>query len=215
MWLVPAAEGFHPFLRRITRDHGALLLVDEVMTGFRLARGGATELLGLEPDLVAFGKVLGGGFPLAAFGGPRAVMEQLAPVGPVYQAGTLSGNPVAVAAGLATLRLLDDAAYANLDAMATRLLDGWAAAFADAGVPVQLQRVASLFGLYVADRPVTGYAEAKQADHAAYARFFHGMLARGVYLPPSGYEAMFVSTAHTEADVDETVAAAREVAAGL
>jgi glutamate-1-semialdehyde 2,1-aminomutase len=216
MGLVPAADGFHAFLRRTTREHGALLLVDEVMTGFRLARGGATELLGLEPDLVAFGKVLGGGFPLAAFGGPRAVMEQLAPVGPVYQAGTLSGNPVAVAAGLAQLRLLDQAAYDRLDELATRLIDGWLDAFAEAGVAVRIQRVASLFGLYFTDEAdVVDYDGARRADHARYAAFFHGMLEHGVYLPPSGYEAMFVSTAHTEADVDATIDAARAVAPTL
>lgn len=215
MGLVPADDGYHAFLRGISRDHGALLLVDEVMTGFRLARGGATELLGLEPDLVAFGKVVGGGFPLAAFGGPREVMEQLAPVGPVYQAGTLSGNPVAVAAGLAQLRLLDQAAYDHLDAMATRLIDGWTAVFAEAGIPARIQRVASLFGLFFTGGPVRDYADAKAADHQRYAAFFHGMLAQGVYLPPSGYEAMFVSTAHTEADIDATVEAARAVAAEL
>lgn len=220
MGLVPAAEGFHAFLREITRAHGALLLVDEVMTGFRLARGGATELLGLEPDLVAFGKVVGGGFPLAAFGGPREVMEQLAPVGPVYQAGTLSGNPVAVAAGLAQLRLLDQAAYDRLDELATRLIEGWTAVFAEAGIPARIQRVGSLFGLFFGgehgtDEPVTDYEGAKRADHGRYARFFHGMLSRGHYLPPSGYEAMFVSTAHTEEDIDATVEAARAVAPTL
>jgi glutamate-1-semialdehyde 2,1-aminomutase len=215
MGLVPAEEGYHAFLRQISRDHGALLLVDEVMTGFRLARGGATELLGLEPDLVAFGKVVGGGFPLAAFGGPREVMEQLAPVGPVYQAGTLSGNPVAVAAGLTQLRLLDQAAYDRLDFLADRLIEGWTAVFADAGVPARIQRVASLFGLYFTDSPVTDYDAAKAADHDRYAAFFHGMLGQGVYLPPSGYEAMFVSTAHSEQDIDVTIEAARTVAATL
>lgn len=215
MGVVPASEGFHAFLREISRAHGALLLVDEVMTGFRLARGGAVELLGLEPELVAFGKVVGGGFPLAAFGGPREVMEQLAPVGPVYQAGTLSGNPVAVAAGLTQLRLLDEAAYAVLDARADQLVAGLAEAFAQAGVPAVLQREGNLFGLFFTAGPVTDYDGAKAADHARYARFFHGMLARGHYLPPSGYEAMFVSTAHTEEDIDATVEAARAVARTL
>ncbi len=215
MGLVPADEGYHAFLRRISRDHGALLLVDEVMTGFRLARGGATELLGLEPDLVAFGKVVGGGFPLAAFGGPRDVMEQLAPVGPVYQAGTLSGNPVAVAAGITQLRLLDQAAYDRLDALSARLRAGWAEVFAQAGIPAVIQHVGSLFGLYFTDGPVRDYEQAKAADHDRYAAFFHGMLSRGVYLPPSGYEAMFVSTAHTEADIDTTIETARAVAATL
>ncbi|HUG86421.1 MAG TPA: glutamate-1-semialdehyde 2,1-aminomutase [Euzebya sp.] len=215
MGLVPAAEGYLTFLREISQRHGALLLIDEVMTGFRLARGGAVELLGLQPDLVAFGKVVGGGFPLAAFGGSREIMEQLAPVGPVYQAGTLSGNPVAVAAGLTQLRLLDQAAYDRLDGLATRLIDGWTAVFADAGVPARIQRVASLFGLYFTDGPVTDYAGAKAADHDAYATFFHGMLGQGVYLPPSGYEAMFVSTAHTEDDIDATIGAAQAVVGSL
>lgn len=215
MGVVPAAEGFHDFLRTITRDHGALLLIDEVMTGFRVARGGATELLDLEPDLVAFGKVIGGGFPLAAFGGRREVMEQLAPVGPVYQAGTLSGNPVAVAAGLTQLRLLDEAAYVHLDAMADRLIAGWTTTFADAGIPARVQRVGNLFGVYFTDQAVTDYDGAKAADHERYAAFFHGMLAQGHYLPPSGYEAMFVSTAHTEEDIDATIAAAATVAPTL
>ncbi|CAN5172447.1 glutamate-1-semialdehyde 2,1-aminomutase [soil metagenome] len=215
MGLVPAAEGYHAFLREISRAHGALLLVDEVMTGFRLARGGAVELLDLQPDLVAFGKVVGGGFPLAAFGGPREVMEQLAPVGPVYQAGTLSGNPVAVAAGLTQLRLLDQAAYDLLDARASRLIEGWSAVFAEAGVSARIQRVASLFGLYFTATEVTDYEGANGADHATYARFFHGMLGQGVYLPPSGYEAMFVSTAPTEEDIDATIEAARAVAPSL
>ncbi|MGI9018633.1 MAG: glutamate-1-semialdehyde 2,1-aminomutase [Euzebya sp.] len=215
MGLVPAEEGFHAFLRDITRAHGCLLLIDEVMTGFRLARGGATQLLGLEPDLVAFGKVVGGGFPLAAFGGAADIMQQLAPVGPVYQAGTLSGNPVAVAAGLAQLRLLDAAAYDLLDRLATRLIQGWTRVFADAGVAVRIQRVASLFGLYFCSDPVADFQAAKAADHQRYARFFHGMLDRGVYLPPSGFEAMFVSTAHSEEDIDATIEAAQAVAPSL
>ena len=215
MGVVPAADGYHQFLRDITREHGALLLVDEVMTGFRLARGGATELLGLEPDLIAFGKVVGGGFPLAAFCGRREIMSQLAPVGPVYQAGTLSGNPVAVAAGLTQLRLLDADAYARLDALADRLIGGLLGAFADADVPACIQRAGNLFGLFFTGSPVTDYDGAKAADHDRYGRFFHGMLAEGHYLPPSGYEAMFVSTAHTEDDIDATVAAAARVAATL
>ena len=215
MGVVPAADGFHAFLRTITRDHGALLLIDEVMTGFRVARGGATELLDLEPDLLAFGKVIGGGFPLAAFGGRREVMSQLAPVGPVYQAGTLSGNPVAVAAGLTALRLLDADAYAHLDAMADRLIAGWEGVFADHGLPAQVQRVGNLFGVYFTSDPVTDYDGARAADHPRYAAFFHGMLGQGIYLPPSGYEAMFVSTAHTEEDIDATIAAAATVAPTL
>ncbi len=215
MGVVPAAPGYLEFLRAITRRHGALLLFDEVMSGFRVARGGMAERSGVTPDLVAFGKVVGGGFPLAAFGGPAAIMRQLAPEGPVYQAGTLSGNPVAVAAGLEQLRLLDAEAYKGLDARADRLLAGLTEAFAAAGVPALLPREASLFSIFFADEPVRDFDGAKAADHARYARFFNGMLERGHYLPPSGYEAVFVSLAHTEADIDATVAAAAEVAREL
>jgi glutamate-1-semialdehyde 2,1-aminomutase len=215
MGVVPAAEGFLELLRDITASDGALLLFDEVMSGFRVARGGMVELSGITPDLVAFGKVVGGGFPLAALGGRAEIMLQLAPEGPVYQAGTLSGNPVAVAAGLAQLRLLDDAAYRRLEELARRLMDGFAAAFADAGIPCRIPHVASLFGVFFSERDVGDYEAARAADHARYAAFFQGMLARGHYLPPSGYEAMFVSLAHTEADIDATVAAAAEEAREL
>ena len=215
MGVVPAEPGFLELLRRRTSETGSLLLFDEVLSGFRVARGGATELLGVTPDLVTLGKVVGGGFPLAAFGGSEAVMRHLAPEGPVYQAGTLSGNPVAVAAGLAQLRLLDDAAYAALQARADRLTGGLADAFASNGVAAQLQRVASLFGVFFADEPVRDYTGAKAADHGRWARFFNGMLARGHYLPPSGYEALFVGLAHSDEQLDATVAAAREVAVDL
>ena len=215
MGLVPPAEGFLQLLRDATSRHGALLCFDEVMTGFRVGRGGAAEHYGVRPDLVTLGKVVGGGYPLAAFGGRRDVMSQLAPEGPVYQAGTLSGNPVAAAAGLAQLRQLDDAAFATLGERADRLIDGLAEAFAAAGVAVQLPRVASMFGLFFADRAVSDFDGASAADHGLYARFFNGMLARGHYLPPSGYEVIFVSLAHTDADIDATVAAAKEVAQDL
>jgi glutamate-1-semialdehyde 2,1-aminomutase len=211
MGVVPPAPGFLQHLRDLTRTHGALLLFDEVMTGFRLARGGACEVFGITPDLVALGKVVGGGFPLAAFGGRADVMALLAPVGPVYQAGTLSGNPVAVAAGLTQLRLLDADVYTGLDQRADRVLDGMAKAFAEHGVPAQIPRVRSLAGLFFADAPVRDFDDARAADHDRYARFFHGMLDRGIYLPPSGYEAFFVSMAQTDADLDATVAAAAEV----
>ena len=215
MGVVPADEGFLAFLRQITSDHGALLLFDEVMTGFRVAKGGAGEHYGVVPDLVALGKVVGGGFPLAAFGGPRRIMSQLAPSGPVYQAGTLSGNPVAVAAGLTQLRLLTDDSYTHLNALADRLLDGLAKIFVDAEVAHQLPRVNSLCSVFFADAPIRTYADAKAADHDRYARFFRGMLDRGHYLPPSGYEALFVSTAHTAEDIDATLSAAEKVAAAL
>ncbi|HVM00323.1 MAG TPA: glutamate-1-semialdehyde 2,1-aminomutase [Egibacteraceae bacterium] len=216
MGVVPPEPGFLAFLHDVTTRHGALLCFDEVMTGFRLARGGAAELYGVSPDLVTFGKVVGGGFPLAAFGGSAEVMDHLAPVGPVYQAGTLSGNPVAVAAGQAQLGLLDGDAYALIDGLADRLVTGLAAAFAAAGVAAVVQRAGNLFGLFFTPPggdggPVRDYAGARAADHARYAAFFTGMLARGHYLPPSGYEALFVSLAHTPEDIDATVAAAAEV----
>ncbi len=215
MGVVPAEPGYLELLRLLTAEAGALLLFDEVLTGFRVARGGVAQLTGVTPDLVAFGKVVGGGFPLAAFGGPASVMSQLAPEGPIYQAGTLSGNPVAVAAGLAQLRLLDDAAYEGLRARADRLIDGLSGAFAAAGIGVQLPRCTSLFSVFFADAGVRDFDGAKAADHEAYARFFNGMLARGHYLPPSGYEAMFVSLAHTDDDLAATIAAAHEVAADI
>lgn len=216
MGVVPAKPGFLAFLREVTARHGALLCFDEVMTGFRVARGGAAELSGVTPDLAMFGKVVGGGFPLAAFGGRRDVLEQLAPVGPVYQAGTLSGNPVAVAAGQAQLRLLDAAAYARLDEVADRLITGLSAAFAAAGLPARLSRVGNLFSVFFGrGEPVRDYAGARAADHGTYAAFFTGMLDRGHYLPPSGYEALFVSIAHGDEDIDATVAAAGAVAGAL
>jgi glutamate-1-semialdehyde 2,1-aminomutase len=215
MGVVPAEAGFLEFLREITAANGALLLFDEVMSGFRVARGGAGEHSGVVPDLVALGKVVGGGYPLAAFGGSADVMRQLAPEGPVYQAGTLSGNPVAVAAGLAQLRLLDDAAYKGLADRADQLIEGLQGVFDAAGVPAAVPRVASLFSVFFTGEPVRDYAGARAADHGRYARFFNGMLARGHYLPPSGYEALFVSLAHTPEDIASTVAAAHEVARDL
>lgn len=218
MGVVPPEPGYLEFLREITRRHGALLLFDEVMTGFRVARGGVAELAGVLPDLVMFGKVVGGGFPLAAFGGRAEVMARLAPEGPIYQAGTLSGNPVAVAAGLAQLRLLDDEAYKGLNARADRLIAGFTEAFAAHGVSAVVPRTQSLFSVFFTapgQEAPRDFAEARACDHQRYARFFNGMLARGYYLPPSGYEAMFVSLAHTDDDLDATIAAAHEVIAGL
>jgi glutamate-1-semialdehyde 2,1-aminomutase len=210
MGVVPAADGFLAQLRAITARHGALLVFDEVITGFRVARGGMAERSGVTPDLVVLGKVVGGGFPLAAFGGRADVMSELAPAGGVYQAGTLSGNPVAVAAGLAQLRLLDDAAYHELDSLADRLAAGL-----EKALPAVVQREGNLLGLFFGDQPVTDYVGARAADHARYAAFFNGMLERGHYLAPSGYEAIFLSTAHTPDDIDATLAAAAEVAAHL
>ncbi|HYN16527.1 MAG TPA: glutamate-1-semialdehyde 2,1-aminomutase, partial [Actinomycetes bacterium] len=212
MGVVPPTPAFLAALRGETRRAGALLVLDEVMTGFRVHRGGATGLLALEPDLVTFGKVLGGGLPAAAYGGPADLLGLVAPEGPVYQAGTLSGNPLATAAGLATLSLLDDDAYRHLDGLAGALCDGLAEAFAASGVPARVQRAGNLFSVFMTAGEVGDYEQARRQDTAAYARFFHAMLDRGVYLPPSAFEAWFVSLAHTEAEVELVLTAAREAA---
>jgi glutamate-1-semialdehyde 2,1-aminomutase len=212
MGVVPPTPAFLAALRSETRRAGALLILDEVMTGFRVHRGGATGLWSLDPDLLTFGKVLGGGLPAAAYGGPARLLGLVAPEGPVYQAGTLSGNPLATAAGLATLSLLDDAAYRHLDRLAEALGDGLAGAFADAGVPARVQRAGNLFSVFMTGEEVGDYEAARRQDTAAYARFFHAMLARGVYLPPSAFEAWFVSIAHSDADVDLVLTAATEAA---
>jgi glutamate-1-semialdehyde 2,1-aminomutase len=213
--VVPPGEGFLAGLRRLCDAHGALLLFDEVITGFRVGRGGAQARYGIRPDLTLLGKIVGGGLPLAAYGGRREVMELVAPSGPVYQAGTLSGNPLATAAGLATLRALDDRLYAELDARTGRLVDGLAAAASAAGVPVQANRVGSMATLFFAAEPVVDYASALRADRERYGRFFRAMLERGVYLPPAQFEAFFLSRAHTDADVELTLSAAREALASL
>jgi glutamate-1-semialdehyde 2,1-aminomutase len=215
MGVVPPAAGFLEHLRAVCDRHGALLLFDEVITGFRLGLDGAQGHYGVTPDLSCFGKVVGGGLPLAAFGGRAELMEQLAPVGPVYQAGTLSGNPLATAAGLAVLAELDAGAYDELAERAARLADGLAGAFATAGVAAQVPRVATLCGVFLTDHPVVDQASASTVDAAAYARFFHAMLDAGVYLAPSAFEALFVSLAHTDADVDRTVDAAATAAKAI
>jgi glutamate-1-semialdehyde 2,1-aminomutase len=212
MGVVPPTPGFLTALRAETRRAGSLLVLDEVLTGFRVHRGGATGLWSLEPDLLTFGKVLGGGLPAAAYGGPAELLRLVAPAGPVYQAGTLSGNPLATAAGLATLALLDEAAYRHLDRLAGALCNGLEEAFADAGVPAMVQRAGNLFSVFMTDREVRDYRAARRQDVAAYGRFFHAMLDRGVYLPPSAFEAWFVSTAHGDAEVDQVLTAAREAA---
>jgi glutamate-1-semialdehyde 2,1-aminomutase len=212
MGVVPPTPGFLAALRSETRRARALLILDEVMTGFRVHRGGATGLWSLEPDLLTFGKVLGGGLPAAAYGGPAELMALVAPEGPVYQAGTLSGNPLATAAGLATLSLLDDDAYRHLDGLAAALCAGLEAAFERAGAPARVQRAGNLFSVFMTAEAVGDYEQARRQDTAAYARFFHVMLDRGVYLPPSAFEAWFVSLVHREAEVDLVLAAAREAA---
>ena len=210
MGLVPAAEGFLARLRRRCDEHGALLVFDEVITGFRVGPSGAQGVYGITPDLSLFGKVVGGGLPAAAVGGRADLMDELAPSGPVYQAGTLSGNPLATAAGLALLSLLDDEAYARLEGIASRLADGLTHAFERAVVDAQVPRARTLVGVFFTDEPVRDFDAAQAADHKAYASFFHGMLGRGVYVAPSGYEAMFPSLAHGDDELARTVVAATE-----
>jgi glutamate-1-semialdehyde 2,1-aminomutase len=209
MGCVPPREGFLEGLRGIATRTGALLIFDEVITGFRVARGGATARTGVMPDLVCLGKIVGGGLPVGAYGGSRALMSNVAPLGPAYQAGTLSGNPLAMAAGAATIDLLDDAAYARLEALGARLEAGLADAARSAGLPARVQRVASLLTLFFTDRRIDDEDDAKTSDIARFAAFHRAMLRRGVLLPPSQFECLFLSLAHTDADIDEVVDAAR------
>ncbi|HLM50501.1 MAG TPA: glutamate-1-semialdehyde 2,1-aminomutase [Solirubrobacteraceae bacterium] len=206
MGLVPSEAGFLELLRRRATETGALLIFDEVITGFRVARGGAQELTGTLPDLTVMGKVIGGGLPAAAYGGPRELMELVAPAGDVYQAGTLSGNPLAVAAARATLGELDEVAYPLLAAKTERLADGLREAAGDA--PVSVRHVCGLLTVFFSDGPVRDYADAQACDLEAHAAWCRGLLARGVYPPPSQFEAWFVSLAHTDAHIDRTVDAA-------
>jgi glutamate-1-semialdehyde 2,1-aminomutase len=214
MGLVAPEPGFLEGLRAECDRVGALLLFDEVITGFRLGRTGATGWSGVQPDVWAFGKLIGGGLPVGAFAGSAAVMANLAPLGPVYQAGTLSGNPLATAAGLAALGQLDDAAYAALDDRAARLAAGLAEACAAAGVAVQVPRVGPLVGIFFSDTPVRDFDDAKAAcDGPSYRVFFHAMLRQGIALAPGPYEAIFPSLAHGDADLDRTIEAAAVAAA--
>jgi glutamate-1-semialdehyde 2,1-aminomutase len=198
MGVVPPAPGFLEGLRRLTRDDGSLLIFDEVITGFRVARGGAQERFGVTPDLTCLGKVLGGGLPIGGYGGRRAIMEQVAPAGPVYQAGTLSGNPLAVAAGLATLDALDARAYVQLEEAGARVAGALQSAADAAGIALTINRVASMLTCFFTDRVVRDYASAKQADTASFGSWFQRLLAKGVSLPPSQFEAAFLSTAHDD-----------------
>ena len=213
MGLVLPLPGFLSALRTLTREFGALLIFDEVMTGFRVARGGVQAREGVLPDITALGKVIGGGLPVGAFGGPAAIMDRLTPDGDVFQAGTLSGNPLAMAAGIATLRLLDDAAYVHLTGLAKRLTSGMTEVFRRREVPHAVAAAGSMFGFFMTDGPVTDLASAKSADTALYARFFHAMLDRGFYFAPSQFEAAFVSLAHRESEIDATIAAADDALA--
>ncbi len=217
MNMVPPAPGFLEALQDACSASGALLIFDEVMTGFRVAKGGAQSLFGIEPDLTTLGKVVGGGMPAAAFGGRANIMASIAPDGPVYQAGTLSGNPVAMAAGLATLNLIDAPGfYEKLGERTKQLTDGLAAAAADAGIPVCVEQRGGMFGLVFTDSgPVRSFAQVAAADVERFKAFFHGMLDEGVYLAPSAFEAGFVSAAHGESEIEQTLAAARKVFATL
>ena len=208
MGCVPPERGFLEAIISLCEKHGALSIFDEVMTGSRLARGGAQERFGLKPDLTCLGKVVGGGMPLAVYGGRADVMRKVAPLGPVYQAGTLSGNPVAVSAGLATLERLDASVYERLEVLGARLEAGLGALAQNAGRPLTVQRVGSMITLFFQRGPIRSWDDAKHADTAAFGRFHGGLLAEGVYWPPAQFEAAFISTAHDEAAIDRTIAAA-------
>ncbi|HKV97260.1 MAG TPA: glutamate-1-semialdehyde 2,1-aminomutase [Gammaproteobacteria bacterium] len=212
MSCVPPVPGFLETLRELCSDHGSVLIFDEVMTGFRVARGGAQLLYGVRPDLTTLGKIIGGGMPVGAFGGRRDIMEKIAPLGLVYQAGTLSGNPLAMAAGLATLELLDAPEFhAQLELRTRQLSEGLRDAAHSAGIALSVNHVCGMFGLFFSNAPrITNYAQVMACDASGFKRFFHAMLAQGVYLAPSAFEAGFVSTAHSEADIEATVAAARK-----
>jgi glutamate-1-semialdehyde 2,1-aminomutase len=212
MGCVPPARGYLEALRILTTQDKALLIFDEVMTGFRLAFGGAQELYGINPDLTTMGKIIGGGLPVGAYGGPSEIMDLVAPLGPMYQAGTLSGNPLAMAAGYATLRYLSDHKdiYAELDKLSAEVVAGVSAAAKDAGVTMCNNRVGSMFTWFFAPGPVTDWTSAAKSDTEAFGRFFRAMIENGVYLPPSQFEAAFVGTAHTDHDVQQTIAAAKQ-----
>jgi glutamate-1-semialdehyde 2,1-aminomutase len=208
---IPPRAGYLQGLRELCTRHGALLIFDEVMTGFRVALGGAQQLYGIAPDLSTFGKVIGGGMPVGAYGGRRDIMERVAPSGPIYQAGTLSGNPVAMAAGLAMLEVIQTPGfYKELERKTQLLTDGLLAVAIDAGVPFSVNRVCGMFGLFFIAQKVETFAQATACDVAAFNRFFHAMLERGVYLAPSAFEAGFMSSAHSEQDIADTLQAARE-----
>jgi len=216
MNLVLPRPGFLEALRELCTKHGAVLIFDEVMTGFRVALGGAQQRYGIRPDLTTLGKVIGGGLPVGAVGGRREIMEKIAPLGPVYQAGTLSGNPVAVAAGLATLKLVEAPGFQErVSAITSALAEGLAAEAKKAGVEFSAQAIGSMFGMYFRIAPPASFAEVMQCDREKFNRFFHAMLARGIYLAPSAYEAGFVSAAHGAAEIEQTLGAAREAFAAL
>jgi glutamate-1-semialdehyde 2,1-aminomutase len=210
MGTVPPAKGFLQRLRKVTREDGALLVFDEVMTGFRVAFGGAQQLYGIKPDLTCLGKIIGGGLPVGAYGGTGEIMSRVAPEGPVYQAGTLSGNPLAVAAGIATLATLHKpGTYRRLEQTAERLVEGLASAAAVRRIPVQINRVGSMFTVFFTSTPVRDFASARTSDTVRYGKFFRALLDRGIYLAPSQFEACFVSLAHSTKNINETIRAAK------
>jgi glutamate-1-semialdehyde 2,1-aminomutase len=217
MGCVPPAPGYLEALRAITSRDKALLIFDEVMTGFRLAFGGTQELYGVRPDLTTMGKIIGGGLPVGGYGGPSEIMNMIAPLGPVYQAGTLSGNPLAMAAGYATLSYLRDHKdiYSKLEKLATEVVGGVASAAKDVGLTMCYNRVGSMFTWFFAECPVTDWTSAAKSDTQAFGRFFRAMLENGIYLPPSQFEAAFMSAAHTERDVQQTIAAAKQAFAAV
>ncbi len=211
MGFVEPLPDFLPGLRRVCDQYGCILVFDEVMTGFRTAWGGYQNICGIRPDITCLGKVIGGGMPVAAYGGSRKIMELVSPLGPMYQAGTLSGSPLGMAAGIATLRICrEHGFYERLGKQTTKLAAGLIAAAAGAGISIQSGSCGGMFGFFFSDRPVQNFADAQAADHARFAKFFHAMLAHGVWLPPSGYEAMFVSAAHDDAMIDRVIHAARD-----
>ncbi len=209
MGCVEPRPGYLELLRNLTKQSGSILIFDEVMTGFRVALGGAQQRYDVQPDLTTMGKVIGGGLPVGAYGGRAEIMDRIAPAGPIYQAGTLSGNPLAVSAGLATLkRLKKDSPYDRLEALGARLERGVIEAAGKAGIQVRVNRVGSMLTFFFTDREVTDFQSAKTSDTERFSRFFHAMIDQGIYLPPSQFEAVFISAAHTESDIDQTVSAA-------
>ena len=214
---VPPLPGFLETLREVCSKHGSVLIFDEVMTGFRVSRGGVQQYYGITPDLTTLGKIIGGGMPVGAFGGKREIMQHISPTGPVYQAGTLSGNPVAMAAGIAMMDIVaEEGFHAKLEAKTTQLVDGIKAAAKDAGVPMAFNQVPGMFGFFFTDKPkMETFADVTSCDMERFRKFFHGMLEEGIYLAPSAFEAGFISTAHEDQDIDATIAAARKVLASL
>src|SRR5688572_4058889 len=210
MGCVPPQAGYLEAVRKLTKANGTLLIFDEVMTGFRLARGGAQELYGISPDITTLGKIIGGGLPVGAYGGSRKIMNNIAPAGPIYQAGTLSGNPLSMTAGLVTLRRLrDKSVYEQLDNVSRRLCEGLSAGASEAGIKTEINRVGSMWTSFFTNEPVTNWDTANRSSREQYGKFFHAMLEEGVYLAPSQFEAAFVSLAHTDDIVEQTVIAAR------